>query len=252
MKDFKIIPVLDLLNGIAVHAIKGERESYKPLKSSYFKSSHPIDILETISLWNDFTYLYIADLDAILKQQPNFNLLRTIINKYDFTLIVDPGIISLDDVLKFSSSGFEKLILGLETLNNLDIILGSIDILGFDNFYVSLDMFQKKVITNINEFKDHSVIYVAKKLEAIGIQKIILLDLFRVGQKLGGIPPIYNEIRHIYQGEILVGGGIKNINDVRMYYSNGFSGVLIGTALYDGTINIQKLRKLINKYDSRS
>ena len=32
MKKFKIIPVIDILNSEVVHAVKGEREKYKPLK----------------------------------------------------------------------------------------------------------------------------------------------------------------------------------------------------------------------------
>jgi phosphoribosylformimino-5-aminoimidazole carboxamide ribotide isomerase len=29
----EIIPVMDVLNGIVVHAVRGEREKYKPIKS---------------------------------------------------------------------------------------------------------------------------------------------------------------------------------------------------------------------------
>ncbi len=33
--------------------------------------------------------------------------------------------------------------------------------------------------------------------ENLGVEKIILLDLYKVGQKLGGIPQLYQEIRDI-------------------------------------------------------
>jgi phosphoribosylformimino-5-aminoimidazole carboxamide ribotide isomerase len=187
-----------------------------------------------------------------MKKQPNFNLLGKIIDHYEFDLIIDPGIISIDDVMKYYSFGIKKLILGLETLKNLNVLIDTIDILGINNLYISLDMFSERVITEIKEFKHQSAINVTKELDKLGIQKIILLDLYRVGQKMGGIPPLYHKIRKLYQGKILVGGGIKNLSDIKMYYTAGFSGVLIGTALYDGSINIQKLRNLINKYDSRS
>ncbi|MHA1472686.1 MAG: HisA/HisF-related TIM barrel protein [Promethearchaeota archaeon] len=86
---------------------------------------------------------------------------------------------------------------------------------------------------------------VINKIEDLGVVNIILLDLFKIGQKLGGIPPLYSKIRQNFNGEILVGGGIKDIQDIKDYKTNKFSGVLIGTALHDGSINIEELRKIL-------
>ena len=71
-----------------------------------------------------------------------------------------------------------------------------------------------------------------------------------MGSKEGGIPALYKEIRKIFQGEIIIGGGIKDLNDIFEYHHFGFSGVLIGTALYDGTITLKEIIQLINKNNS--
>ena len=76
------------------------------------------------------------------------------------------------------------------------------------------------------------------------VKNIILLDLFRVGQKIGGIPPQYLEILNNFSGDIFVGGGIKNIEDILNFKNHNFSGILIATALYDGTITAEKLWNL--------
>ncbi|GAI69286.1 unnamed protein product, partial [marine sediment metagenome] len=81
------------------------------------------------------------------------------------------------------------------------------------------------------------------RIENLGVEKIILLDLYKVGQKLGGIPQLYQEIRDEFKGNIIVGGGIKDMDDIKLYNRHNFSGVLIGTALHDGTINFDKIRK---------
>ncbi|MFX1488341.1 MAG: HisA/HisF-related TIM barrel protein, partial [Promethearchaeota archaeon] len=75
------------------------------------------------------------------------------------------------------------------------------------------------------------------------IYEIILLDLFRVGQKLGGIPSSYIDLKEAFKGNIFVGGGIKDYQDLLLYKQTNFAGVLIATALYDGTINIEKVRE---------
>ena len=105
-------------------------------------------------------------------------------------------------------------------------------------------MFKGKIITKINDLKNETPLNVVLKLKNLGVRELILLDLFRVGQKLGGIPPLYLKIRNIFDGNILVGGGIKNFDDLLNYYRNSFSGVLLATALYDGSIKVEKLKIL--------
>jgi len=78
MKKFKIIPVIDILNSEAVHAIKGDREKYKPLKSVLIKGSDPMEIVKKIKHESLIQEVYIADLDAILRREPNFLLLTEI------------------------------------------------------------------------------------------------------------------------------------------------------------------------------
>ncbi len=103
-------------------------------------------------------------------------------------------------------------------------------------------MFNGQILSNAKDIKTQNPLEIIKKIESIGIKNILLLDLFRVGQKIGGIPPLYLEILNSFSGNIFVGGGIKNYNDILDYRRHKFSGVLIATALYDGTLDIEKLR----------
>ena len=242
MNSFKIIPVIDILNSKAVHAIKGERNKYKPLKSPFFKSTNPIKIIKLFHNKYNFNEFYIADLDSILKKKPNFRILKKILNITNMNLIIDPGIVNFEDVLKFSKYKFKALILGLETIKNIDIISQSLKILGPNKVIVSIDMFKGAIISNDKELTNQDPLTVIKKIQTLGVKEIILLDLYRVGQKLGGIPCLYTEVLLNYSGSIYVGGGIKNFNDLLLYKEQQFSGVLLATALYDGTINIEKIR----------
>ena len=242
MKRFKIIPVIDILNSKAVHAIKGERGNYKPLKSHIFESTNPLDIIQILYNNYDFNDFYIADLDSILKKKPNYQLYESILDIPDIRVIIDPGVVNLEDVLKFSNLNFRALILGLETIENLEVINKSLKILSSKKVIVSVDMYKSKILSTVKELRNQDPKKVIKFIEELGVKELILLDLYRVGQKLGGIPQLYLDIVQNYDGSIYVGGGIKNFNDILRYKENNFSGVLIATALYDGTINIEKLR----------
>ncbi len=244
MNNFKIIPVIDILNSEAVHAVKGEREKYKPLTSVLFKGNDPIKITKKFKDDYSINEIYIADLDAIIRRKPNLTLLKEILQITDIKVMLDPGIISIKNIVEYSKYSLDSLILGLETISHFKVISECLKIIGSHKTIVSIDMYNEVIQTNVKGMQNQHPIEIIKKIERMGVKKIILLDLFKIGQKIGGIPPLYLKIRDIYNGKILVGGGIKDIRDIEMYKHNNFSGVLIGTALHDGTIEIEKLRKI--------
>lgn len=242
MNNFKIIPVIDILNSKAVHAKKGERTKYKTLKSNLFHSSNPVEIISEIKNKFNFNEYYIADLDSIINKTPNFQILKEILEIADIEVILDPGVVDIKEIHLFTTLKIKSLILGLETIRSLKIISKSLQILSQNKLIVSIDLYQGKILSKAKDLKNQEPLNVIKKIESLGIRTIILLDLYRIGQKIGGIPQLYLDILHNFNGDILVGGGIKNFKDILDYKEKNFSGVLIATALYDGTIDIKKLR----------
>ena len=242
MLGFKIIPVLDLLKSEVVHALKGERSKYQPLKSKLFNSSNPLEIIDILRQKFNFHEFYIADLDSIVKKSPNIKLLSKLSENPYIKIMLDPGIENKEDLLRYSNLKLDKLILGLETIQNCSVIGESLNLLGSNKVIVSIDMYNGKIISNIPALKNQNPIKLIDAIEHLGVKIVILLDLFRVGQKIGGIPPLYLEIRDRFEGDILVGGGIKNLEDVKRYKEENFSGILVATALYDGSLNIEDLK----------
>ncbi len=242
MTRFKIIPVIDILNSKAVHAIKGERTKYNPLKSNLFQSSNPVEIIQLFKKKYDFNEFYVADLDSIINKTPNFPILKQILDISDMNIILDPGIVNLEDIYLFSRFKIKNLILGLETIKSFKLINQSLQILDRNKIIISIDMYNGQILSSAKDIKTQNPFNLIKRIESLGIKNIILLDLFRVGQKIGGIPPFYLDLLHNFTGNIFVGGGIKNYRDILDYKEQNFSGILIATALYDGTIDIEKLR----------
>ncbi|MEJ2251985.1 MAG: HisA/HisF-related TIM barrel protein, partial [Candidatus Lokiarchaeota archaeon] len=205
MKNFRIIPVLDLLNSTAVHAIKGERAKYKPLKPIFINSSNPIKISKVLLESFKFEEIYIADLNSIMLNGSNLNQIKQIINQTKAKILLDPGIRDKENIVQIFNIPINKLILGIETINNLDLIKKALDIYGPKNILISIDMYDKRVLSPIKEFKNGNPMDLTKVLGDLGVKDIILLDLYRVGQKMGGIPPIYIKIKNQFKGNILVG-----------------------------------------------
>jgi phosphoribosylformimino-5-aminoimidazole carboxamide ribotide isomerase len=90
----RVIPVIDILNGVAVHAVRGRRSEYQPLKSILCTSADPLDVASAFKAAG-FSELYVADLDAIMGGKPNFSVLKQIADTTGLRLMVDAGVAEL-------------------------------------------------------------------------------------------------------------------------------------------------------------
>ncbi|MFX0104937.1 MAG: HisA/HisF-related TIM barrel protein, partial [Candidatus Hodarchaeota archaeon] len=178
MEKFRIIPVIDILNSQAVHAKKGERTKYKPLKSYLFQSTNPIEIINIIKSKFDFDEFYIADLDSIIKKTPNFQILEKILSISNIDVILDPGIINLKDILEFSKFKIKSLIIGLETIKNLKVISQSLEILNQKSIIISIDMYKGRILSNAKDIENQNPITLIKKIESFGVKNLKLFGSY--------------------------------------------------------------------------
>ncbi|ADG17246.1 histidine biosynthesis protein [Paraburkholderia atlantica] len=64
----QVIPVLDLLDGQVVRAVRGERSAYRPIQSRLVATSDPLATAHALLEASGARTLYIADLGAILQR----------------------------------------------------------------------------------------------------------------------------------------------------------------------------------------
>lgn len=231
---FRIIFVLDILNSTAVHAIRGERSKYKPVTGSRVcNSSSPLDLISALSPRE----VYIADLDRLLHQGDNFELIKTISGKT--RTMADIGPESMNDVEKCEMIA-DTVILGTETASFDLIEKAAIRFPGRVN--VSIDMKNGKVLARDRDMEIEPVELV-RKLNDHDIRDIIILDLARVGTGAGIDLDLLMDIAAASSHDVLVGGGIKDMDDIKVLEQIGISGALVATAVHSGKIHADLIRK---------
>ncbi|MCL2868643.1 MAG: HisA/HisF-related TIM barrel protein [Candidatus Bathyarchaeota archaeon] len=242
----KIIPVIDILNNITVHAIKGNRQKYQPLKSALTTSINPIEIA-TVFKSQGFSNLYIADLDAILGKTPNFNL-YTQLAHMGFTLMIDAGVTNIDTIKKLKNCGTSKIIIGTETLTNTNLIKEAIEQIGTEHIIVSLDMKTNKILTHPRFNGSTELFKLIKTFRNIGVSEFILLDLSRVGSNEGVNIELLKQtltiLNDVDGGGVYVGGGARGVDDLLTLKPLGVLGVLLATALHLGKIDSNVLGQM--------
>ena len=180
----KIIPVLDVLGGVTVHAVRGRRKEYQPLKSVLCKSIEPIDVALALKALG-FCNLYLADLDAITGGQPNFSLFKRIGDVPLVELMVDAGVTSLQRAEEVLESNVSKLIIGTETLESKSFVAEALDSFGSEKIVVSLDLMGNHVLSRFELDTLSESISFLRELERQGVSQIIILDLQKVGSSEG-------------------------------------------------------------------
>ena len=80
-----------------------------------------------------------------------------------------------------------------------------------------------------------------KELEVLGVSEVIILDLDRVGSQEGVDYKLLKEMRKNLKLKLLVGGGIRDMDDLLKLKNMGINGVLLATSLHVGLINIETL-----------
>ncbi len=243
MNRFRIIPVIDIMNGTAVHANKGLRNEYQPIHMKFSQSSKPQDLLTVFSEKFSFTETYIADLDSIIREKPNIEFLSKIIQESPLDIMLDAGIRNLYDIMQFKNLGLSKIILATETIESFDVVDDAISELSPEKIIVSIDMKKQKLISESAEIAEMDIDTIIKQVSKKGISEIILLDLAKVGSLTGGGHANYQSIRSNHPNlRIILGGGVKDINDVISIKRQGFNGALIATSLHKGIITPDNVR----------
>lgn len=237
-----VIPVIDILNGVAVHGIRGERKQYQPLKSVICKSAdQPLNIASAFKSLG-FSGLYLADLDAILGNSANFNIYRKIVALTGIGLMVDAGIADITKADAVLAADVPKIVVGSETLTSLDFLGQVVKVFGEDKIVVSIDLKQSKVLSASEAIAQMDALSIAQELGKIGVKQIILLDLGRVGTEHGIDMPLLRTLIEKTGVEVMVGGGIGSLRELEELRELGVSGALIATILHNGKLTVDELK----------
>ncbi len=239
-KALKIIPVVDVLNGVVVHAVRGKRSEYRPIKSVLTSSVDPLEIASMFRAWG-FDELYLADLDAIVGKQMNFPMYSVIAEKTGLELIIDAGAAELEKVEGILKTGASKVIIGTETLKDFRVVKKALKEFGSKRIVISLDLFRNKVLGEFSS-SDLDPLALISELEEDGVEQVIILDLARVGSGEGIDFKLLKSALASSRLEIIAGGGIRDLRDLKELQKIGVAAVLLATSLHSGRITSGDLR----------
>ena len=231
-----IFPAVDLKGGRCVRLLQGSMD----------KATEYGDPVTMALKWQELgaKFLHVVDLDAAFTGKPeNLPIVRKIVSSLHIPIELGGGIRTLQDIRQRLEMGVERVILGTAAVKDTNIVKKAVEHYP-GRIAVGIDTKNGKVaIRGWVEESPYTAVEFAQKMMDYGVDLIIHTDISRDGMLCG---PNIEEETAITQlnVRVIASGGIGNIGHIQEVKKAGLYGVIVGKALYDGTVDITKALSL--------
>jgi phosphoribosylformimino-5-aminoimidazole carboxamide ribotide isomerase len=232
-----IIPAIDIRGGKCVRLFQG----------NYAKETvYAEDPVEIARRWiaQGARFLHLVDLDGARKGVPqNQEIILRILKFSPVPVQIGGGIRNLADIENYLSSGASRVILGTAA-------------------YIDADFFQeacrrwpgkiavdiaakggKAAISGWTQEVETLAVDLAKKCETLGASWVIYTDILRDGAQKGMNLESTRALAQALKIPVIASGGVSSLTDIASLLpleEEGVAAVIIGRALYAGTLDLRE------------
>lgn len=236
----RLIPVLDVMNGAVVRAVGGDRKSYRPVRSALVTDPDPVGVARALLRSAGAGELYVADLDVLTGAGHVSPATQELIEACGVPVWLDAGI-GRTDVLDWPRHPNLRPVVGFETCRVPEILTETLLEPLRRPVAFSLDLRHGQLLGDWKAWgleNDRDALALARRVIGTGVGALIVLDLARVGTGTGaGTDDLLRAIRAEFPDiDLIAGGGVRTWADVERLGEAGATGVLVASALHDGTL----------------
>lgn len=227
-----VIPAIDLMNGKCVRLIQGEYHRQITYEHDPIKQAKEFSA-------DGATRLHIVDLDGARVGKPiNHEAIEAITAAVDLKIEVGGGIRDEVSVTGMFDIGVERVIIGTAAVNDLDWFTEMADKFPH-KLALGLDARGSKVAIRgwVQDSPQHLSEFAAQAAK-LPLAAIIYTDIAKDGMLAG---PNFERTKALVEAvdiPVVAAGGITTVEDVEKFSRLGVAGVVIGRALYEGSLKL--------------
>lgn len=236
-----IYPAIDLKDGKCVRLLRGEMDQATVFNDKPWEQAKRFENA-------GFHWLHLVDLNGAFEGKPvNAQAVSQIITNVNMLTQLGGGIRDLQTIDMWINAGINRVILGTIALKNPTLVVQACKRFP-DQIAVGIDAKGGKVATDgWAKVSEVDAVDLALKFEDAGVAAIIYTDISKDGAMEG--PNLEETVRlaERLSTPVILSGGISKLADVQAVKENqasGIEGVIIGRALYDGSIRPEEIMKL--------
>ncbi len=232
-----MIPAIDLIEGKCVRLSQGD------FSQKIIYNENPLEVAKE---FEDFGLkrLHIVDLDGAKNGKvTNLKVLETVAKNTNLTIDFGGGIKTDEDINSVFDAGAKKASIGSVAVKNSETFFEWLEKFSSEKILLGADVKGKNLA--INGWQTETEIEILPFLReyfAKGVTQTFVTDISKDGLLQGSSNELYTEIlREIPEIKLIASGGVSKIEDVYELEKIGCSGVIIGKAIYEGRIKLEKL-----------
>jgi HisA/HisF family protein len=223
-----VIPVVDILGGNVVRAVRGERSAYRPIRSALCDSSEPSRVARILLERCATRKLYVADLDALLGGDAQARVIAALLA-------------SIPDLEVWLDAGFSGLAASHEILAALEPYASRVT-----PVFGSESLRSREEAARCFADREAAILSLDRRdgrpldpggcwtADAFWPSRIIVMTLDRVGASAGPDLDTIADVRQRAPHAAVIGaGGIRDADDLRAAARTGAHAWLVASALHD-------------------
>jgi len=231
-----IIPAVDIKGGKCVRLLQGRMDA---------ETVFGEDPVAMARKWESAgaSLIHVVDLDGAIQKSPqNLASIRKIVEQVKAPIQVGGGIRNEDTVQMYMDLGVSRTIIGTEAIRNPALIERLCKRYP-GRIVVAIDARNGRVaIEGWTETTGVEAVTLAKQFEDVGVAAINFTDIHRDGMQTG---PNIEETRRLAEAvciPVVASGGVSALEDIKNIFplkSSGVTGIIVGKALYSGSLDLK-------------
>jgi phosphoribosylformimino-5-aminoimidazole carboxamide ribotide isomerase len=223
-----VIPVVDILGGNVVRAVRGERSAYRPIRSALCDSSEPLRVARILVERCATRKLYVADLDALLGGDAQ-------------TRVIAALLASIPELEVWLDAGFDGLAASRNVLGALEPYASRVT-----PVFGSESLRSHEEAVRCFAHREAAILSLDRRdgrpldpggcwtADAFWPSRIIVMTLDRVGAFAGPDLDTIADVRYrAPHAEVIGAGGIRDADDLEAAARTGAHAWLVASALHD-------------------
>ena len=237
---FIVFPAIDLRSGQVVRLQQGD-----PSRQTAY-ASDPAAVAERW-LSAGATWLHVVNLDGAFDQPDTANrralsAVLKVAQSHQASVQFGGGLRSLDAVEAALSLGVACAVLGTAVVEQPDLLREALDRWGSNRIAAGLDARDGLVrVRGWQQATPIPALQLAHDLRQTGLRRLIFTDIARDGLPGGLNLPATREIAQRTGLDVIASGGVRGGEDVLAARQAGLAGVIVGRALYEGSLQLAEI-----------
>lgn len=228
-----VIPAIDLRGGRCVRLFRGDYEA----ETVY--DEDPVEIAERFQT-EGARRLHVVDLDAARERGSNREIVREICHAVAIPVQLGGGLRTIAAIEAAVEDGAARAILGTAAALDPGFVAEAVEHFP-DHVLVAVDVKDGRVMTHGWQEQGPRLEEAVAALTDAGAPRFLVTSVQKDGTMDGPDLELYARVLELTDRPVVASGGVRIADDVRALRDLGLEAVVVGKALYAGTMRLEEV-----------